>query len=188
MKSIEIINLKRVAITKKDLLLMDKFDDYVSRFCEGVEPEQTEDGYFFLDELTAHVLGLITHAEMLEMIDYNSRVTLQGVKKYHWKELANTESSDGTWDITFNLKKNGYEEHIRLEQELAKLREEKNSIVRSQKYEDAARLRDKEKQLMAQIGDPVISFSVYDGDNLVTTFKVTEPQFEQLVDLIKRIA
>jgi len=188
MKSIEIISLKRVAITKRDLLLLNKWDEYVEHFCAGYTPEQEDEDYFFLDEITAHTLGLISDKERYDMLDFNSRVTLRGVKKYHWKELANTESTDGTWDITFNLNDLEDSKHEELKKKLEDIREQKNSIVRSQRYEEAAKLRDTEKQLLTQMGEPKVSFSIYDEDKVVATFKVSEAQFEELIDLIKRIA
>lgn len=190
MKSIEIISLKRVAITKNDLLLLDKWDYYVTNYCSNIEPEQDGDNeYLFLEEITAHHLGLITYAEFLDMSDYNSRITLQGVKKYHWKELKNTESDNGTWDITFDIDQESSDIKD-LQQRIEVIKEKKNLIAKSQRYEDAAMLRDTEKQLMLQLEKckSKIHINLYDGDDYVGLFKVNDEQFEELIDLIKRIS
>ncbi len=40
---------------------------------------------------------------------------------------------------------------VEIEKKLEEIKEEKNKVVRSQKYEEAAQLRDTEKQLLAQL-------------------------------------
>ena len=40
---------------------------------------------------------------------------------------------------------------VKLEEQIANIKEEKNKVVRSQKYEEAAQLRDKEKRLLEQL-------------------------------------
>lgn len=41
---------------------------------------------------------------------------------------------------------------LKLEEQIANIKEEKNRVVRSQKYEEAAQLRDREKKLIEQLG------------------------------------
>ena len=188
MITIETINVQRVAVTKRDLLMMDKWSEYVAHFCAGVVPEQEEDEYLFLDEVTAHSLGLITYVQYAKMADYNSRITLQGVKKYHWKELVNTESQEGTWDITFGIRDVNANELDLLQNKLGEIREEKNKLTRSQDYENAARLRDVEKQILSQIGEPRINFALYRNDKEVSSMQIFESEFEELIDLLKRIS
>ena len=100
MKTVENITLKRLAIQKRDLMTLNLWREYLNIL--GIEEQDYDESfYFFLDENVAKKLGLITEEEYDLMSEYNSRVTLAGLKKYHWKELANTESDTGTWDITF---------------------------------------------------------------------------------------
>ena len=99
------VTYKRICVQKSKLVAMDKWSEYLSTI--GVLPEwdQLEDhNYVFLDEHIALALKLIDQEEFDAMHEHNSRLSLSGLKKYRWKELINTESEIGTWDLTFRSK------------------------------------------------------------------------------------
>lgn len=99
--SVENIILKKFIIKKceLDVILFEK------EFVHNIDLEgYDDDDNVILEENVAFDLGLINHEELNEIIDHNSRTTLKGLKKYHWKELINAESDKGYWDIIFRGK------------------------------------------------------------------------------------
>lgn len=138
--SIENIVLKKFIIKKKDLLKV--INNKQTLFSEKDFIDYDDDDVILLDEFDAHYLKLITSEEYDMMSDYNSRTTLEGLKKYHWKDLVNTESDKGYWDITFRKSEENKE----------------------------------------------IEFAKFTDNDKVSSMIITEEEFVDLIDLVKRIS
>ncbi len=81
-------------------------------------------------------------------------------------------------------------EILELEEKIEEIKEEKNRVVRSQKYEEAAKLRDKEKTLLEQLD---IAKQRWEEETRNERYKVTEEDVAEVVAMItgvpvKRIA
>ncbi|MFT7592275.1 MAG: ATP-dependent Clp protease ATP-binding subunit ClpC, partial [bacterium] len=77
-----------------------------------------------------------------------------------------------------------------LEEKIEQIKEEKNKVVKSQRYEEAAKLRDKEKTLLEQLDIAKIS---WEEDTKMQRYNVTEEDVAEVVAMItgiptKRIA
>ncbi|MBN4081653.1 ATP-dependent Clp protease ATP-binding subunit [bacterium AH-315-C07] len=70
---------------------------------------------------------------------------------------------------------------IEIEQKIEAIKEEKNQVVKSQKYEEAAKLRDTEKQLIEQLDQ---AKSVWEKDSKSRRHKVTEENVSQVVSMM----
>ncbi|HBN03153.1 MAG TPA: Clp protease ClpC, partial [Bacteroidetes bacterium] len=82
------------------------------------------------------------------------------------------------------------EEILELEKQVEEIKEEKNRVVKSQKYEEAARLRDKEKSLLESLDE---AKSVWEEDSKTQRYKVTEDDVADVIAMMtgiptKRIA
>jgi len=81
-------------------------------------------------------------------------------------------------------------EILELEEKIEEIKEEKNQVVKSQKYEEAARLRDKEKTLLEQLD---AAKELWEEDTKTNRYKVTEEDVAEVIAMItgvptKRIA
>ncbi|MDA0778302.1 MAG: ATP-dependent Clp protease ATP-binding subunit, partial [Bacteroidetes bacterium] len=82
------------------------------------------------------------------------------------------------------------QEILELEKQVEEIKEEKNRVVKSQKYEEAARLRDKEKSLLESLED---AKTVWEEDSKTQRYKVTEDDVADVIAMMtgiptKRIA
>lgn len=82
------------------------------------------------------------------------------------------------------------QEILDLEEKIEQIKEEKNKVVKSQRYEEAAKLRDKEKTLLEQLDIAKIS---WEEDTKLQRYSVTEEDVAEVVAMItgvptKRIA
>jgi ATP-dependent Clp protease ATP-binding subunit ClpC len=76
-------------------------------------------------------------------------------------------------------------EHIlKLEEEIEKVKEEKNRVVKSQKYEEAAQLRDKEKKLIQQLEKAKIA---WEEEAKRKRYTVTEEHVAEVVAMMTGI-
>jgi len=75
-------------------------------------------------------------------------------------------------------------EILDIEAEIAKVKEEKQSVVKSQRYEDAAKLRDKEKQLNDALDKARL---IWEADQKKHRQTVTEENIAQVVSMITGI-
>lgn len=76
------------------------------------------------------------------------------------------------------------EEITQLENEIEKIKEEKNQVVKSQRYEDAAKLRDQEKRLQEQLEQAKIQ---WEEDAKTKRFPVTEEDIAEVVAMMTGI-
>jgi ATP-dependent Clp protease ATP-binding subunit ClpC len=76
------------------------------------------------------------------------------------------------------------EEITLLETEIEKIKEEKNQVVKSQRYEDAAKLRDQEKRLQEQLEQAKIQ---WEEDAKTKRFPVTEEDIAEVVAMMTGI-
>lgn len=76
------------------------------------------------------------------------------------------------------------EEITHLENEIEKIKEEKNQVVKSQRYEDAAKLRDHEKRLQEHLEQAKIQ---WDEDAKTKRFPVTEEDIAEVVAMMTGI-
>lgn len=76
------------------------------------------------------------------------------------------------------------EEITHLENEIEKIKEEKNQVVKSQRYEDAAKLRDQEKKLQEQLEQAKIQ---WEEDAKTKRFPVTEEDIAEVVAMMTGI-
>ncbi|HUH72953.1 MAG TPA: ATP-dependent Clp protease ATP-binding subunit [Chitinophagales bacterium] len=76
------------------------------------------------------------------------------------------------------------EEITHLETEIEKIKEEKNQVVKSQRYEDAAKLRDQEKRLQEQLEEAKIK---WEEDAKTKRFPVTEEDIAEVVAMMTGI-
>ncbi len=72
-------------------------------------------------------------------------------------------------------------EVIELEEAIENIKKEKNQVVKSQKYEEAARLRDKEKRLIEQLEE---AKTEWENDNHVKRYPVTEDNVAEVVAMM----
>jgi ATP-dependent Clp protease ATP-binding subunit ClpC len=82
------------------------------------------------------------------------------------------------------------QEILDLEEKIEQIKEEKNKVVKSQRYEEAAKLRDKEKTLLEQLD---IAKASWEEDTKMQRYSVTEEDVAEVVAMItgvptKRIA
>ena len=82
------------------------------------------------------------------------------------------------------------QEILDLEEKIEQIKEEKNKVVKSQRYEEAAKLRDKEKTLLEQLDIAKVS---WEEDTKMQRYSVTEDDVAEVVAMItgvptKRIA
>ncbi|MFT5725503.1 MAG: ATP-dependent Clp protease ATP-binding subunit ClpC [Bacteroidia bacterium] len=82
------------------------------------------------------------------------------------------------------------QEILDLEEKIEQIKEEKNKVVKSQRYEEAAKLRDKEKTLLEQLD---IAKATWEEDTKMQRYSVTEEDVAEVVAMItgvptKRIA
>lgn len=82
------------------------------------------------------------------------------------------------------------QEILDLEEKIEQIKEEKNKVVKSQRYEEAAKLRDKEKTLLEQLDIAKVS---WEEDTKLQRYSVTEEDVAEVVAMItgvptKRIA
>ena len=82
------------------------------------------------------------------------------------------------------------DEILKLEEEIEEVKKEKNRVVRSQKYEEAAQLRDKEKKLIEQLD---IAKAKWEDETRTKRYTVTEENVAEIVAMMtgvptKRIA
>ena len=82
------------------------------------------------------------------------------------------------------------EEIVRLEEEIEEVKQEKNKVVRSQKYEEAARLRDSEKRLQKDLEG---AKKRWEDEAKVTRYPVEEEDIAEVVAMmtgipVKRVA
>ncbi|MEI6817491.1 MAG: ATP-dependent Clp protease ATP-binding subunit [Bacteroidota bacterium] len=73
---------------------------------------------------------------------------------------------------------------IEIEGKIADIKVEKNKVVRSQKYEEAARLRDTEKQLLEQLE---VAKKAWEEDTKSQRFEVGEPNVAEVVSMMTGI-
>ncbi len=76
------------------------------------------------------------------------------------------------------------QEIIEIEQEIEQVKEEKNRVVRSQKYEEAARLRDSERQLSEKL---TAAKKKWEEDTKTHRVTVTEDHVEEVVAMMTGI-
>ena len=72
-------------------------------------------------------------------------------------------------------------EVIELEEAIENIKKEKNQVVKSQKYEEAARLRDKEKRLIEQLEE---AKTEWENDNQIKRYPVTEDNVAEVVAMM----
>lgn len=72
----------------------------------------------------------------------------------------------------------------KLEQEIEKVKEEKNKVVKSQRYEDAARLRDQEKKLQEQLEQAKLQ---WEEESKTKKYPVTEEDIAEVVAMMTGI-
>jgi len=82
------------------------------------------------------------------------------------------------------------QEILDLEEKIEQIKEEKNKVVKSQRYQEAAKLRDKEKTLLEQLDIAKVS---WEEDTKMQRYSVTEDDVAEVVAMItgvptKRIA
>ncbi len=82
------------------------------------------------------------------------------------------------------------QEILELEKKIEEIKEEKNRVVKSQKYEEAARLRDKEKSLLENLDE---AKSKWEEDSKTQRYQVTEDDVADVIGMMtgiptKRIA
>jgi ATP-dependent Clp protease ATP-binding subunit ClpC len=72
----------------------------------------------------------------------------------------------------------------KLEQDIEKIKEEKNKVVKSQRYEDAARLRDQEKKLQEQLEQAKLQ---WEEESKTKRYPVTEEDIAEVVAMMTGI-
>jgi len=72
-------------------------------------------------------------------------------------------------------------EVIELEEAIENIKKEKNQVVKSQKYEEAARLRDKEKRLIEQLEE---AKTEWENDNKIKRYTVSEDNVAEVVAMM----
>jgi ATP-dependent Clp protease ATP-binding subunit ClpC len=73
---------------------------------------------------------------------------------------------------------------IELEKKVEEIKEEKNRVVKSQKYEEAARLRDKEKSLLENLE---LAKSKWEEESKTQRYKVTEEDVSEVIAMMTGI-
>ncbi|MVM41582.1 AAA domain-containing protein [Spirosoma sp. HMF3257] len=76
------------------------------------------------------------------------------------------------------------EDILRLEEQIENIKKEKNQVVKSQKYEEAAQLRDKEKRLIDQLER---AKQLWEEDTKKRRYKVTEENVAEVVAMMTGI-
>ncbi len=73
---------------------------------------------------------------------------------------------------------------IEIEQKIEEIKVEKNKVVKSQKYEEAAKLRDTEKQLLEQLD---VAKSAWEAETKTRRYMVTEENVAEVVSMMTGI-
>ena len=73
---------------------------------------------------------------------------------------------------------------IEIEKKIEEIKEEKNKVVKSQKYEEAAKLRDTEKQLLEQLDQAKVG---WEAETKQKRYKVTEDNVAEVVAMMTGI-
>jgi len=73
---------------------------------------------------------------------------------------------------------------LKLEEEIEDVKKEKNTVVKNQKYEEAAQLRDKEKKLIQQLEDEKVQ---WENDTRTMTYPVTEENIAEVIAMMTGI-
>lgn len=76
------------------------------------------------------------------------------------------------------------EEIVKLEEEIEEIKKEKSSVVRSQKYEEAAKLRDKEKKLIDKLDH---AKAWWEDENKSKRYKVEEEHVAEVIAMMTGI-
>jgi ATP-dependent Clp protease ATP-binding subunit ClpC len=71
-----------------------------------------------------------------------------------------------------------------LEQQIEQVKEEKNQVVKSQRYEDAAKLRDQEKRLQEQLEQAKLQ---WEEESKTKRYPVTEDDIAEVVAMMTGI-
>lgn len=70
---------------------------------------------------------------------------------------------------------------LKLEQEIEKVKQEKNKVVKNQNYEEAAKLRDKEKKFMAELEQAKVNWEIKSQNE---SYEVTDQNIAEVVAMM----